>query len=104
MATNFNQDPHLTRSRRTGILFLVGLLVLMLAVWHFLPYLLAPPVDAEAPALQAAWEQFARTGNPGWQSFDTTTRATMMLDRECHMVKDPGRAERLAQGALPSPP
>jgi len=27
-----------------------------------------------------------------------------MLDRECHMVKDPGRAERLAQGTLPSPP
>jgi para-nitrobenzyl esterase len=59
---------------------------------------------ALASFMQSAWAQFARTGNPGWQSFDTTTRATMMLDRECHMVKDPGRAERLAQGALPSPP
>jgi para-nitrobenzyl esterase len=59
---------------------------------------------ALAAFMQAAWAQFARTGNPGWKSFDTTTRATMMLDRECHVVNDPGRAERLAQGALPSPP
>ena len=57
-----------------------------------------------AAFMQAAWAQFARTGNPGWKSFDTTTRATMMLDRECQVVNDPGRAERVAQGALPSPP
>jgi len=53
--------------------------------------------------MQTAWAQFARTGNPGWQRFDATTRATMMLDRECRVVHDPGRAERLAQGALPLP-
>jgi len=52
---------------------------------------------------QTAWAQFARTGDPGWKRFDTTTRATMMLDRECRVANDPGRAGRLAQGGLPSP-
>ena len=59
---------------------------------------------ALAASMQKAWAQFARTGNPGWKSFDATTRATMILDRECQVVNDPGRAARLAQGALPSPP
>lgn len=58
---------------------------------------------ALAAFMQNAWAQFARTGNPGWKSFDVTTRATMMLDRECQVVNDPGRAERLAQGGLPPP-
>jgi para-nitrobenzyl esterase len=53
--------------------------------------------------MQTAWARFARTGNPGWESFDTTTRATLMLDRESRVEHDPGRGERLAQGALPSP-
>jgi para-nitrobenzyl esterase len=58
---------------------------------------------ALAAFMQSAWAQFARTGNPGWKSFDTTTRATMMLDRECQVANDPGRAERLAQGSIPLP-
>jgi para-nitrobenzyl esterase len=51
--------------------------------------------------MQTAWA--AHTGNPGWQGFDTAVRATMVLDRECRVVHDPGRPERLAQGVLPSP-
>lgn len=58
---------------------------------------------ALAAFMQAAWARFARSGDPGWKRFDTATRATMMLDRQCQMVNDPGRAERLAQGAMPSP-
>jgi para-nitrobenzyl esterase len=58
---------------------------------------------ALAAYMQKAWAQFARTGNPGWKSFDAATRATMVLDRECQLVNDPGRAERLVQGALPPP-
>ena len=58
---------------------------------------------ALAAFMQTAWAQFARTGDPGWKRFDTTTRATMMLDRECRVANDPGRAGRLAQGGLPSP-
>jgi para-nitrobenzyl esterase len=56
-----------------------------------------------ASFMQAAWAQFARSGDPGWNRFDTTTRATMMLDRECQVANDPARAERLAQAALPPP-
>ena len=58
---------------------------------------------ALAAFMQAAWARFARTGDPGWKRFDTATRATMMLDRECQVMNDPGRAERLAQGALQYP-
>jgi len=70
------------------------------------PGIFAPGTDDHhrlAAFMQAAWAQFARTGDPGWKRFDTTTRATMMLDRECRVINDPGRAERLAQGGLPSP-
>ena len=67
------------------------------------PGIFAPGTDHHALAtfMQAAWAQFARTGDPGWKRFDTATRATMMLDRECRVENDPGRAERLAQGGLP---
>jgi para-nitrobenzyl esterase len=58
---------------------------------------------ALAAFMQAAWAQFARTGDPGWRRFDTAKRATMILDRECQVLNDPCRAERLIQGALPSP-
>ena len=51
--------------------------------------------------MSAAWTSFARTGNPNvkgllpeWSSFDTKTRATMVLDNECKVVNDPGGAER----------
>jgi para-nitrobenzyl esterase len=51
--------------------------------------------------MSAAWTNFARTGNPNlkgqlpeWPAFDTTTRSTMVLDKECRVVKDPNGAER----------
>jgi len=51
--------------------------------------------------MSAAWTNFARTGNPNvkgllpeWPAFDTTTRATMVLDNECKIVNDPNGAER----------
>ena len=58
---------------------------------------------ALAAFTQAAWARFARAGDPGWKRFDTATRATMMLDRECQVMNDPGRAERFAQAALQYP-
>ena len=70
------------------------------------PGIFAPGTDDHhrlAAFMQAAWTQFARAGDPGWKRFDTTTRATMMLDRDCLVANDPGRAERMAQGGLPSP-
>ena len=52
--------------------------------------------------MTATWTQFARTGNPNnnllpnWPTFDTKTRATMILDDECKVVDDPNGAERIA--------
>jgi para-nitrobenzyl esterase len=51
--------------------------------------------------MSAAWAVFARTGNPShpgipaWPPYDTSRRATMLLDAECRVVDDPHRAERI---------
>jgi len=57
--------------------------------------------------MSAAWTNFARTGNPNmkgllpeWPAFDTTTRATMVLDNECGAVNDLNGAERRALMAV----
>jgi len=56
--------------------------------------------------MSGAWAAFARTGNPNhkglpkWPAFNTTERATMILDNHCEVVNDPYRAERLALAAL----
>jgi para-nitrobenzyl esterase len=56
--------------------------------------------------MSAAWAAFARTGNPNhkglpnWPKFDTTTRATMILNHECKVVNDPNGEERKALAAL----
>jgi para-nitrobenzyl esterase len=43
-----------------------------------------------------AWIAFARTGNPGWKPYDTTTRPTMVFDLESRVENDPFGAERRA--------
>jgi para-nitrobenzyl esterase len=57
--------------------------------------------------MSAAWSTFARTGNPNvkgllpdWPAFDTTRRATMVLDNECKVADDPNGAERRALMAV----
>jgi len=57
--------------------------------------------------MSAAWTSFARTGNPNvkgllpeWPAFDTTRRATMVLDNECSAVNDPNGDERRALMAV----
>lgn len=57
--------------------------------------------------MSAAWTGFARTGNPNvkgllpdWPAFDTTRRATMVLDNECRVVNDPNADERHALTAV----
>jgi para-nitrobenzyl esterase len=51
--------------------------------------------------MSAAWTNFARTGNPNakglvpaWPAFDTTQRATMVIDNEWKVVNDPNGDER----------
>lgn len=56
--------------------------------------------------ISGAWVAFARTGNPNhsglpnWPSFNTTQRATMILDNECKVVDDPHGEERRALHAI----
>lgn len=47
-----------------------------------------------ADAMRAAWGRFARTGTPGWPSFDPERRATMVFDVESRTENDPDGAER----------
>ena len=50
--------------------------------------------------MSIAWTTFACTGNPNhkgllnWFAFDTTMRATMILNKECKVVNDPNGEER----------
>ncbi|CAK7284039.1 carboxylesterase/lipase family protein [Streptomyces misionensis] len=54
-----------------------------------------PPADLAARTHEA-WIRFARTGNPGWDAYDTTHRATMRIDAEWTLVYDPRGRERQA--------
>ncbi|GGP54177.1 carboxylesterase/lipase family protein [Streptomyces calvus] len=54
-----------------------------------------PPADLAARTHEA-WIRFARTGDPGWDRYDTTRRATMRIDAEWTQVDDPRSRERQA--------
>jgi len=47
-----------------------------------------------ADAMSAASVAFARTGNPGWAPYDTTTRQTMVFNVSSKVVADPDGDER----------
>jgi para-nitrobenzyl esterase len=55
-----------------------------------------------ADRMSGAWVAFARTGNPNhpllpkWEAFTAASRQTMMFGRECRLLTDPYREERLA--------
>jgi para-nitrobenzyl esterase len=55
---------------------------------------------ALADRMAKAWVAFARTGNPNhaglptWGTFNTTTRTTMIFDKECRVVNDPNGVEQ----------
>ena len=58
-----------------------------------------------ADRMSRAWAAFARGGDanhpglPRWEPFTPTGRATMMLDRDCRLARDPYHDERLAIAA-----
>ncbi|HEX6108370.1 MAG TPA: carboxylesterase/lipase family protein [Ktedonobacteraceae bacterium] len=47
-----------------------------------------------ADAMHAAWVAFAKVGDPGWQRFDLSRRATMRFDKRQELVDDPRSEER----------
>jgi len=59
-----------------------------------------------ADKVSGAWAAFARTGNPNhaglphWPAYDPGTRPTMVLNDECRVENDPGKAERVALSSL----
>lgn len=61
----------------------------------YAPMLGARPPQALADAMHGAWVSFAKTGNPGWPAYDTTTRTTMVFAVEPALEDDPRREERL---------
>jgi para-nitrobenzyl esterase len=40
-------------------------------------------------AVQQSWLAFAHNGDPGWATYDTERRATMIFDNECEVRDDP---------------
>ena len=60
MAHTSTTGLHLSRSKRTGIIVLIGLLMVLLLLWRLLPVWMAPSADPANAQLQAAWEQFKR--------------------------------------------
>jgi para-nitrobenzyl esterase len=54
-----------------------------------------PPADLAA-RVHGTWIRFARTGDPGWDPYDTGRRATMRIDAEWTRVDDPRGEERRA--------
>jgi para-nitrobenzyl esterase len=53
-----------------------------------------------AENMSQMWSTYARAGKPGakgqpqWPAYDTTRRATMLIDAECKVVDDPFHLER----------
>jgi carboxylesterase type B len=52
-----------------------------------------PPQEL-ADTMHAAWVAFAKTGQPGWPQYDTSTRATMVFNTTSAVVNDPKGDER----------
>lgn len=60
----------------------------------------APGAAELAAVISATWAAFARTGRPAhpslpdWPTYTTDARATMILDSECRLARDPDRDAR----------
>ena len=54
-----------------------------------------------ATATMDAWSAFARDGNPGWQNYDTDTRATRIMGENCRTENAPLELERAAWDDVP---
>ncbi|MFB8347729.1 carboxylesterase/lipase family protein [Streptomyces niveus] len=54
-----------------------------------------PPGDL-ATRVHETWVRFARTGDPGWDAYDTERRTTMRIGTEWNQLDDPRAQERRA--------
>jgi len=54
----------------------------------------AHPPQSIADEMHRAWVAFARTGDPGWESYDAGRRTVMRFDSASAVVDDPDGAER----------
>jgi para-nitrobenzyl esterase len=54
------------------------------------------PPAALASRVHGTWIRFARTGDPGWDPYDTARRATMRVDADWTQADDPRGQERQA--------
>ncbi|MFI9600667.1 carboxylesterase/lipase family protein [Streptomyces sp. NPDC052043] len=55
----------------------------------------AHPPQPLADAMHKAWLAFAKTGDPGWPAYETTTRTTMVFTEDPTPENDPRGQERL---------
>lgn len=65
-----------------------------------------PEAQALSHRIQDAWAAFARTGDPShaglppWPRYDAQHRATMILDRSCHVLEGPSARERASWSGI----
>lgn len=52
------------------------------------------PPQHLADTMHRAWVDFMRTGDPGWEPYDTNRRRVMAFDEECRVVEDPHAPSR----------
>lgn len=77
-----------------------------------LPELVGTGLDLQTMAdrVSGSWVAFARTGNPNnenvpvWPVYNGSDRATMIIDREWKVEKDPNHEERMVMAKLPRLP
>lgn len=56
---------------------------------------------AMSERIMDSFVRFARTGNPGWPSYELNTRKTMVFDTESRVVSDPRKWERELFARIP---
>jgi para-nitrobenzyl esterase len=60
-----------------------------------------PQADVLATTMMDAWIAFARSGKPGWASYDLGQRTTMMFGAQSKLISNPTPAIRQAWDAIP---
>jgi para-nitrobenzyl esterase len=62
---------------------------------------MTPGQAAMSKRMMAAFVRFAKTGNPGWPTYDPSTRKTMIFDTLSRVARDPRARERTLFAVVP---